>query len=220
MQLKDYVEWVANEIFREKPYQQIKTWIRKWERTLRAIQGAQGIFELYSLVCARWEFLGSLYLGTTGKTSVREAVEYISNFLMPINHDYTNIYSIRSGHHRSDFFSIFRNNPLHSYTPAGIADSSRINIIGWCIGAIEDPDIQKYHLQIHNTKLFVDGEKFVSEFLQSLHLFSEYFRLNSDIKDGLTPSYRWLKGFWWRFIPLNLQKDEWEHEGYCRGIPK
>ena len=97
-------------------------WIPNWSRTLKAIQMAKGLFEIFSIICARWEFLGSLYRGTTDDTNYGDAVEYVSHFLKPLNQDYQNIHGMSGrGSKSSEFFTMLRNKSFHGYTPAAIA---------------------------------------------------------------------------------------------------
>jgi len=219
MDLRDYADGVFKVVNFEPSYKRIgKDWIPNWSRTLRAIQKAKGIFELYSTICARWEFLGGLYLGTTDDTNYEEALEYVSQFLIPINRKYASIIDISGQSNAFEFFSIFRNKAVHGATPAAIATTNRTKVIGWWIGAEADLHTQKYHLQIKNGMIFVDGEKIISEFLTSLLNYSNYLRLDRDIMNGLKPSDRWIRAFWARFKPLNLEKAYWMNEGYQRGV--
>ena len=73
-------------------------------------------------------------------------------------------------------------------------------------------------LQLLHYKI-IDSNKFISEFLASLHGYSIYFMQDQDIIGGRTPSDRWRRGFWARFKPLYIKKDDWMQEGYQRGIP-
>ena len=217
--LAEYADWAAREVLLPSPHKIIQDdWIPNWRRTLRAIQGAGGVFELLSIICARWEFLGSLYLGTTKDTSSTEAVEYVSHFLSPLNQNYRMIHNM-SGQctNGSDFFSMLRNKPLHGYTPAAVAVRGGTEVIAWWIGS--DARAQKYHLQIRDGVMHVDGSKFLSEFLASLDRFCLYLVQDQDIIDGRTPSDRWRRGFWARFKPKYMEKSIWMQEGYERGIP-
>jgi hypothetical protein len=219
MPLAEYADWVSREVLSPSPHERIRDdWIPKWSRTLKAVQGAQGIFELVSIICARWEFLGSLYLGTTQNTSSEEAVEYVSRFLSPLNHNYRMIHNI-SGQRTtgSEFFSMLRNQPLHGYTPAAISVHGGRQVVAWWIGS--DEQAQEYHLQIRNGVMHVDANKFLSEFLASLDRFRIYLVQDQDIIDGRTPSDRWRRGFWARFKPKYMERDTWMQEGYERGIP-
>jgi hypothetical protein len=64
--LMNYADWVKQEVLSVTPEDRLRTdWIPNWNKTLQAIISAEGIFEVLSIICARWEFLGGLYLGTT-----------------------------------------------------------------------------------------------------------------------------------------------------------
>ena len=117
----------------------------------------------------------------------------------------------------SDFFSILRSKPFHGGTPSAIAKRGNTEVIGWWIGS--DSDTQKYHLKIHKDVIYVDSDKFLSEFLDSLDRFSAYLQADSDIIDALKPSVRWYRGFWARFQPLYLSQSIWEQERQRSGIP-
>ena len=216
--LAKYANWVANEVLSLSPYERIQNdWIPNWSRTLKAIQMAKGLFEIFSIICTRWEFLGSFYQGTTDNTNYKDAVEYVSHFLYPLNQDYQNIHDMSSrGNRGSEFFTMFRNKSIHGYTPAAVALQNNTEVIGWWIGS--NSQTQKYHLQIHNGLMHVDSNKFISEFLASLHGYSTYFMQDQDIVGGRRPSDRWHRGFWARFKPLHIEGD-WMQEGYRRGIP-
>ena len=217
--LAEYAEWAAREVLLLSPQKRIQDdWIPNWSRTLKAIQRAEGLFELFSITCARWEFLGSLYLGRTEDTSSKEAVKYVSHFLEPLNQNYRTIHDI-SGQDNSgsDFFTMLRNKPLHGYTPAAVAVQGGTEVIAWWIGS--NPQAQKHHLQIQNGVMHVDASKFLFEFLASLDRFCTYLVQDKDIIDGRTPSDRWRRGFWARFKPKYMARDTWMQEGYERGIP-
>lgn len=216
--LTDYADWAQEVVLSQRPHERILTdWKPSWGKTLKAIKEADGLFELFSTIIARWEFLGGLYLGTTSDTNYYQAVQYASKFLEPYYQNYQRIHDMTGrGGNGSEFFSILRNKPFHGGTPSAIAKNGNTEVIGWWIGS--DSDTQRYHLEIHKDVIYVDSDKFLSEFLDSLDHFSEYLQEDNDIQNNLKPSIRWYSGFWARFKPLYLPKDIWRNEGAIRGI--
>ncbi len=219
LRLSDYARWVSQEVLSPSPESRLKDdWIPNWNRTLTAIRSADGIFELLSIICARWEFLGALYLGSTGDTGGKEVLAYTSHFLVPINSDYRQIHDISGqGGARSEFFTMFRNRVFHGYTPGAVALPGNTNVIAWLIGFNERT--QTNHLRVVNGSMHIDGARFLCEFLHSLNDFAGYLHQNNDLINGRLPHARWQRAFWARFRPLYIQEDNWMQEGISRGIP-
>ena len=217
-----YADGIKAEVTRILPEERVrKDWIINWERTMRAIADADGIFELISLICARWEFLGSLYRGNTDKTNYKDAIYYTSKFLVPINAHYNKIHNISGRQNaRSDFFTMFRNKPLHGGTPAAVTRKGEGDIVSWNIGF--DKETHTYHLQIREGRMHINGNIFLEEFISSLRGFADYLKENTQILDldGHQPEARFKRAFWARFEPLHYSHNDWMSEGYKRGIPE
>jgi hypothetical protein len=219
MQPNEYTNWAAKEVLSQIPEQRVRNdWIVSWSRTLNSIRTSDGIFELISTICARWEFLGGLYLGSTGSTDVQQAIAYVGRFLVPINGDYSRLHNM-SGRAAggSDFFTMFRNKTLHGGTPAAIALMGNASVVGWWIGF--DELTQRNHLKIVNDNMHVNGDMSLCEFLSSLDAFAAYLEQNLDLLNGRLPSARWQRGFWARFRPLYFDQNVWIQEGGARRIP-
>lgn len=220
MSLTGYANWAAGQVLSKDPYEKVQEWILCWKDTLEAIEKADGLFEIFSIAIARWEFLGGLYLGTTtGETGNKDARKYVECFLCQINQDYKNTFSM-SGLNSGDFdfYSVFRSKTFHGYIPVAVGQSNNKEVMGWLMGS--DPQTQKYHLQVHNGSMHVDRGKFISEFIESLNRYSLYLKLDQDTAFKDNPSDRWRSAFWARFRPLYSDRESWMKEGYDRKIPE
>src|SRR6266478_5248072 len=89
--LPEYSEFVRSQVFHAEPEQQLRNWISTWRQLFQSMQAVNAIFELSSLVIARWEFLGALYRDTEGDTNYKDALAYSRKFLIPINKNYTGL---------------------------------------------------------------------------------------------------------------------------------
>ncbi len=219
--VSDYADWVYHEVTSMPPHMRVlNDWQCNWCRTLNGIALAKGIFELISMVLSKCEFLGSLFRGNINKeTSAHDMVEYVTAFLQPVNQNYQNIHNLSGRpNQRSEFFSVFRNKPLHGGTPAGILDANSQNIFTWWIGF--SPSTRANHLTVVNGSIHVDGNLLMDEFRQSLTAFALFLQANNRFSDNSLPSERFQRAFWVRFLPLYLPIQDWLQEGTRRGIPR
>lgn len=218
--LQNYADWVKGQVLGMGPHDRVRNdWIPNWSRTLQAIERADGIFELISVICSKWEFLGSLYLGTGGNSGVAEAKTFADLFVAQVNPQYFTLHNLSGGasSNASEFFSTFRNRPLHGGTPAGVTVSGGTDVLAWMIGF--GPSLIQTHLKQHNNNLNVFGSSFKSEFLASLVHYADYLGANTDYQNGKLPAERFQMAFWRCFHPFHLPKSIWETEGKNRGVP-
>jgi hypothetical protein len=219
MDIVKYADWTKGQVLLTNPADRVRTdWIVRWRITLDALIQADAIFEVLSVVAARWEFLGGLFSGVEGDTGAKDAIAYVNKFLVAINPAYRDIHDISGlGNPGSEFFSIFRNKPFHGGTPAAILLKNRKDLVGWKIGCI-DATCAANHLQIKNDVIYVEGQKFVEEFMLSLNSYADYLEANTEQLGGRLPVARWQRGFWARFKPQNMSASVWMQEGVSRGI--
>jgi hypothetical protein len=173
------------------------------------------IFELSSLVMARWEFLGALYLGTERDSDFEQALEYSRRFLVPINRNYAGIERLvdtNDPRERFDAFTMLRNKPLHGAVPAGIATPDGKSVVTWWTGfqGVGRGD----HLTVDsNGGLHLDCSRLYEELLQSVGSFADYQDANNELLGGLLPHARWRRGYWARFRPVCMACSGWMAEG-------
>lgn len=218
--ISEYADWVYHEVTEMPPHLRVlNDWQCNWCRTLDGIAQADGIFELISVVLSKCEFLGSLFRGNISKeTDVHDMVEYVTAFLRPVNYNYQNIHNLSGRTSQgSEFFSVFRNKPLHGGTPAGILDANSQDILAWWIGGSRTT--RDNHLTVVNGRIHVDGNLLIYEFRQSLTNFAVSLQANNRFPDNSLPSERFQRAFWVRFLPLYLEHQKWIQEGTRRGIP-
>jgi hypothetical protein len=220
MLIGTYADWVRGEVLGKAPEDWMATWRRGWQGVFDALVQQEAIFELISIVSARWEFLGALYEGTEGKSDVAQAIAYVAKFLEPINRDYAGIHNMtgsRAG--GSDFFTMLRNKPLHGMTPAAAAIPGDREVIGWQIG-VHLPSPREHLKMDAEKRIGVDGTKLRDELLSSMDDFRAYISQNADQLHGRLPADRWKRGFWARFTPRNVSTKKWMSQGYGRDIPR
>jgi len=218
--LAEYTEFVKSQVFHTSPGQQLRDWISVWSRLFQSMQGVNAIFELSSLVIARWEFLGALYLGTEGDSDYHDALAYSRQFLIPINRNYAcveNLVDCLDPRERFDLFTMLRNKPLHGLVAAGIATPDNKGVVTWWIGFHKIAP--ENHLTVdRNGGLHLDGSKFCEELLQSVASFADYQDANTDLVEGRLPHARWRRGYWARFKPKFMKCSLRMAEGVKFGV--
>jgi hypothetical protein len=218
MQLAVYANWVQGEVNQLTPDQVMRNWGAMWNNTLTQLYnlaaGVTAVYEHAAMVAARWEFLGALYLGSSGKTDVAGARQYADKFLPAYGPLHNMSGAGQPG--QSEFFSVFRNKCLHGFTPAGVwRAAGGGDVVGWSIGA-HQPGA---HLQYNAAaSLQVDSASLQAQLIQSISDYSAYLAANADAAFPLTPQARWKKGFWGRFCPVNFAPKVWEQDGRTRGL--
>lgn len=197
----------------------VRQWVEQWGRTYNALDGAHAYFELASIIAARWEFLGGLYLGNVDGSDNSEAIAYVARFIEPIQPRYKALHDATGrGEVGSDFFTMFRNKPLHGMTPAPSALQGDAELVGWWIGT-GDGIKPSEHLTIDGRgNINVNVGLMRDEMLASMNAFAAYLEDNADTKDGRLPGARLQRSFWFRLKPRHFKSD-WMKVGNARGIP-
>jgi hypothetical protein len=189
------------------------------------LNAAASYFEIISLVLARWEFLGSLYLGTTAGSDDHDARAYCHDFVEPIQPLYGDLHDVadRGVHQKSDLIAMFRDSSLHGMSLIPCMDPDGEHLVGWWVG-VADQIAPQNHLRIDEKgNLNVNCSLMSAEMISSMHAFAAY--LDDDRvwleKDRRAPTARFRRSFWSRQRPAHFGDPEnWMKRGYACGVPK
>jgi hypothetical protein len=211
MRIDVYRAWVDGERRSHctAPHETVRKWRREWEAAYKGLVASNALYELCSLVAARWEFLGSLATGyAKARSGSEQAYAYAEQFLVPVNPRYRD----RNANVLPDIpiyrllFQMLRNSSLHGYTPAAMLDAQRGETIGWRAAVTSE---KAMHLQFDvrsasepGTGLHVDGETLADELLQSMDAFATYLQTNARTRRNTLPVEDFEKGFVWRLLPF------------------
>jgi len=214
-----YADWVHGQV-NVDPSVQTRQWSREWKRLHDALSPPEvnGIFEFASIVIARWESLGGLYLGNAD-TNVADAREYMRKFLAPANPAYLAVENLvpNPTPNRLDFFTMLRHNPLHGLNPAAVATQDARHVVTWLIGfsGIE----AQQHLHVDEAgRLQVDCSRLFAELQQSMEAYAQYLDLDTDEIGGVRPKERWRRAYWDGFKPKFMPQLKWRQKGADRGF--
>jgi hypothetical protein len=212
--LNEYVNFVRREVFDRSPGEQTRLWADQWASVLEPMaRNMNAIFDLISLVIARWEFLGALLQGTTGETSCKEALAYCEKFLDEVNGNYGNVGKLSDQGRGSPFelFAMLRNRPLHGLVPAGVLMRDQQNVVTWWVGL--SGISAEAHLTVDDQGgLNVDAGKLAGELVNSMRLFASYLDADAGLVNGRSPRINWQRGFWARYRAVGMGEDEWIKE--------
>lgn len=208
--IQEYVEFVRDQVFSKSPAARVEEWLIEWADLFERIAKLHPIVTA-SLIIARWEFLGALYLGSAKDTSHSEVRAYVERFLVPINDAYSQVHDLvdqASGSSGSDLYSMLRNKPLHGYVPAAIADTSSKGLVTWWIGGTGiEPEM---HLRVDRYGgLHIDSVAMSRELIDSLKDFAEYLRQDCDPMAKGSPTELWTTALWAKYRPKNVQEKVW-----------
>jgi hypothetical protein len=212
MLLADYADWVEREVTKRKPHAHVRKWVKQWDKTLTALR-KHGPYEHLSIIVARWEFLGGLYAGV-GDTNARHARDWVVKFLHPVRAAYSTVHNLSgtAQPHESEFFSVYRNKPMHGYTPAAVFVAPD-NVIGWWVSS-------KPHLgRTTRGSLRISSSVLQRDLENSMEEFAVYLKANTGSpvppKD---PRDLFCRSFWMRFQPHGYGEKVWETEGRKRTV--
>lgn len=204
--LDEYVAFVCSQVFSEHPASAVTRWADEWDCLFGEI-GKSHPIDTVSLIFARWEFLGALFLGSTGKTSSKEANAYAKKFLVSVNQAYEIVEELSA---LGSIFSMLRNNPLHGYVPTALYDKSVGGVVTWWIGGTGIDPI--FHLNVDpDGGLHVDATAMSRELKASMSSFAEYLSQDCDYLDDMLPCDRWRTALWTKYRPKHYGKDEWRN---------
>jgi hypothetical protein len=207
-------DWVAREVQLHctHPHEQMLRWRQECEPNLTPLVAAGALFELPSLVIARWEFLGCLLLGHDKHRSHREqALVYATKFLVPLNRRYgeTHPEVLTTVTVAELLIQMMRNRSLHGYTPGPVWEPSSDRCITWYVDSkglaathLEFPDPPSSYGPPPGESLHVNGESLLRELLASMEAFAECLREDKPTAEGV-PSENFRKGFTWRLVPTD-----------------
>lgn len=214
-----YADWVHGQVDVD-PSVQTRHWSSEWNKLRDALSPPEvnGIFEFASIVVARWEFLGGLYLGKAD-TDVTAAREYMREFLAPVNPAYLEVENLVQNPTQNglDFFTMLRNKPLHGLNPAAVATQDAEHVVTWWIGfsGIE----AQQHLRVDKDgALHVDCNLLFAELQESMEAYAQYLDLDTHEIDGATPKDRWRRAYWNSFKPKFMPDLKWKQKGTDRGL--
>lgn len=201
-----YVAFVCSQVFAEHPASAVMRWADEWECLFGKI-GMSHPIDAASLIFARWEFLGALFLGSIGDTSSKEANAYAKKFLVPVNQAYEIVEELAA---LGSIFSILRNNPLHGYVPTALYDKKVGGVVTWWIGGTGiDPNLH-FHVD-HDGGLHIDVIAMSRELKASMSSFAEYLSENCDHLGGALPCDRWKSALWTKYRPKHYCEREWRN---------
>jgi len=214
MPIQEYIQWAKNETatLSRSPDQTVEKWRQKWVADFQPMVDKDAIFELASLIVARWEFLGCLYKGYAHKTSNQDqAAAYAKAFLEPVNRAYGATHSklLPQLPIARILFEMLRNKSLHGYTPSGVYDAVAGDAIVWrCVSKGDSAShltfVRPPGWTVDNA-LFVDGETFLGEFDKSLAAFVAHLQANA----GGTAHQSFKQGFWWKLHPKDNDSNKY-----------
>lgn len=215
MTLDQYVAWAVADTNRTLPVSRRveEDWLYNWSRTLDAINGVTGIFEVTSLIFSRSEFLGGVYIGKIADTNADDFKRFWDRFFP---NEYKEFHNVSGQSKGSDIFNVFRNNILHSGTATAIKSGTG-DIIGWRMGYGINPKGQG--ISFRDQAFHIDCHNFTTEFKKALKDYIAYLRDDTEnLSSQGIPSLRWKKGFWYTLKPVYLETDEWVKLGSSAGI--
>ncbi len=214
-----YADWVHGQVDVD-PSVQTRQWSSEWKRLHDALSPPEvnGIFEFASIVVARWEFLGGLYLGK-GTTKAVDAREYMREFLVPENPLYAGVENLvtNPAPDRLDFFTMLRNKPLHGLHPTAIAGPDAKQVVTWWIGFTGIQPGQ--HLMVSaDGELHIDCNLLFAELQGSMERYAQYLYEDTHLINAVNPTTRWRRGYWERFAPKFMPGPDWTQLGRDRGV--
>jgi len=224
---KDYAWWVIRQLQGDDrtvtPSEMVRRHADGWRDVFNRFVAAGAPIELPALVVSRWEYLGSLYLGSVeNRTDVAEAVAFCDRFLTQVNGQYQHVHNLAGRvappPGRSDFFTMFRNKPLHGLNPAPIHAADGSGVVAWWIGTgITDAA----HLTVDPFgKLHLNEALLSIELVDVMKLYADYLDANTDWLGGnYLPQERWLRAGWARFRPHEQPWPDWLALGQPYGVP-
>ncbi|MFO0642576.1 MAG: hypothetical protein U0183_25320 [Polyangiaceae bacterium] len=212
----DYALHETMVVAANSPGTALQGWAARW-KNLHDYMVAEGhVFEVVSLICARWEFLGALYRGQTDKSGWPEAVAFTDAFCPASYMDLQDWTGQGGG---SDLFTQLRNKPLHGMVPAASVvapvDPPKL-VLRWEIGAsvgVAD------HMTVSTFGfLRVNPGQFCHEFDAAVAGFAKLLTTNNtSMNDPLgvsrLPVARFQRAFFGRFCPRGLKCARWVTDG-------
>lgn len=229
--LEECAARVSQEIDRYKFGRGPSYWCRDhalgWERTLQTSFWGGDTFGAARSVAEKWGFLGSLLRGNVYCVTNVDALQYMREFLEPLNPGYRETYHLLGHQGGPDLYTMLTG--FNGLVPATISEAGRV--IGYSIGR------QNLHLTTRSPEngtfpaieldtLHIDVPRLIEELFRSLLRFAEYLDQNSDVSRDLhshTPRQRWLRALWSKYCPIGLEEnltEEWMNLGVAHyGIP-
>jgi hypothetical protein len=232
MTMAAYAQFAHDQVMNRSPGDAMRGYAAGWRNVLDDIYRAGknpdapgGQFEMTGLVVSRWEFLGGLYCGATGKTDVKHAAVYARRFMPKYDALHNLSGSPGCGTDCSEFFTMLRNKPLHGFTPAAVKMHNQDEVLAWGIG-----DAPGQHLAIEPSGVLIDCPTLANDLCGSMDAYADVLDINTEtpvigLNSELTPDphdpqARWKRCFWARFCPVHLSSADWLSLGERKyGIP-